>query len=117
MTRPAGRRLGYGRLWPVRRRVDRVLEPARLAVARRPASGPPVVVVSPHLDDAVLSCGQLLAASREAIVLTVFSAGPDEGAPLTDWDRACGFVSASHFSKCYRERFLRTPRGERQRPL
>jgi AraC family transcriptional regulator, glycine betaine-responsive activator len=30
---------------------------------------------------------------------------------------ACGFVSASHFSKCYRERFLRTPRGERQPPL
>ena len=29
---------------------------------------------------------------------------------------ACGFVSASHFSKCYRERFLRTPRAERQRP-
>ena len=30
---------------------------------------------------------------------------------------ACGFVSASHFSKCYRERFVRTPRAERQRPI
>ena len=29
---------------------------------------------------------------------------------------ACGFVSASHFSKCYRERFIKTPRAERQRP-
>jgi AraC family transcriptional regulator, glycine betaine-responsive activator len=29
---------------------------------------------------------------------------------------ACGFVSASHFSKCYRERFVKTPRAERQRP-
>ena len=29
---------------------------------------------------------------------------------------ACGFVSASHFSKCYRERFEKTPRAERQRP-
>ena len=26
---------------------------------------------------------------------------------------ACGFVSASHFSKCYRECFGRTPRAER----
>jgi transcriptional regulator GlxA family with amidase domain len=29
---------------------------------------------------------------------------------------ACGFVSASHFSKCYREFFCRTPREERQAP-
>ena len=27
---------------------------------------------------------------------------------------ACGFVSASHFSKCYREFFFKTPREERQ---
>ncbi len=27
---------------------------------------------------------------------------------------ACGFVSASHLSKCYREYFGRTPREERQ---
>ena len=27
---------------------------------------------------------------------------------------ACGFVSASHFSKCYREHFGRTPRDERR---
>ena len=27
---------------------------------------------------------------------------------------ACGFVSASHFSKCYREVYCRTPRAERQ---
>jgi len=26
---------------------------------------------------------------------------------------ACGFVSASHFSKCYRECFGKTPRAER----
>lgn len=29
---------------------------------------------------------------------------------------ACGFVSASHFSKCYREFFYKTPREERQSP-
>lgn len=30
---------------------------------------------------------------------------------------ACGFVSASHFSKCYREHFGRTPREERRVPV
>jgi AraC-like DNA-binding protein len=29
---------------------------------------------------------------------------------------ACGFVSASHFSKCYREFFHKMPREERQQP-
>ena len=29
---------------------------------------------------------------------------------------ACGFVSASHFSKCYRDFFGRTPRRERNVP-
>ncbi len=29
---------------------------------------------------------------------------------------ACGFVSASHFSKCYRESFHKTPREERAPP-
>ena len=29
---------------------------------------------------------------------------------------ACGFVSASHFSKCYRDFFSRTPRRERTVP-
>ncbi|MDA8010095.1 MAG: helix-turn-helix domain-containing protein, partial [Alphaproteobacteria bacterium] len=29
---------------------------------------------------------------------------------------ACGFVSASHFSRCYRDRFNRTPRNERGLP-
>lgn len=29
---------------------------------------------------------------------------------------ACGFISASHFSKCYREFFDRTPREERMQP-
>jgi transcriptional regulator GlxA family with amidase domain len=29
---------------------------------------------------------------------------------------ACGFVSASHFSKCYRDFFGKTPRRERAGP-
>lgn len=33
---------------------------------------------------------------------------------ILDVALACGFVSASHFSKCYREFYARTPREERQ---
>src|SRR5207248_116116 len=51
-----------------------------------------VLVVSPHLDDAVLSCGHVLAAATESLVVTVFDgvprAYPD---PPTPWDRQCGF--------------------------
>jgi transcriptional regulator GlxA family with amidase domain len=34
--------------------------------------------------------------------------------PILDVALACGFVSASHFSKCYREYFERTPSEERR---
>jgi len=36
--------------------------------------------------------------------------------PILDVALACGFVSASHFSKCYREFFERTPSEERRVP-
>ncbi|WP_286132924.1 helix-turn-helix domain-containing protein [Labrenzia sp. DG1229] len=34
--------------------------------------------------------------------------------PVLDVALACGFASTSHFTKCYRERFLCTPTEERQ---
>ena len=37
--------------------------------------------------------------------------------PIVDIALACGFVSASHFSKCYRELYGRSPREERSRAL
>jgi LmbE family N-acetylglucosaminyl deacetylase len=46
--------------------------------------------VSPHLDDAVLSCGQLLAGHPGSHILTVFAAGPLSMSELTDWDRLSG---------------------------
>ena len=59
------------------------VEPAELA---RP------LVVSPHLDDAVLSCGQFLAAHPGTTVATVF-AGIPAGYPAepSDWSVLCGF--------------------------
>nr|WP_281396792.1 helix-turn-helix domain-containing protein [Mesorhizobium silamurunense] len=33
--------------------------------------------------------------------------------PIVEVATACGFVSASHFSKCYRELYAQTPQQER----
>lgn len=49
-----------------------------------------LAIVSPHLDDAVLSCGHLLAQRPGAHVVTVFSSGPDKVDPLPWWDQMCG---------------------------
>jgi len=55
------------------------------------------VVVSPHLDDAVLSLGAALAHAVEAgsqvEVLTVFGCEPASNAPTDPWDRKSGFVT------------------------
>jgi LmbE family N-acetylglucosaminyl deacetylase len=52
----------------------------------------PLVAVSPHLDDAVLGCGALLAAHPRSTVITVFAGRPPRGMPVPPWDRAAGFV-------------------------
>ena len=55
-----------------------------------------LLVVGAHLDDAILSCGRLLAAAPGAVVCTVFAGRPDpargHAVPgTTPWDAACGF--------------------------
>jgi LmbE family N-acetylglucosaminyl deacetylase len=51
-----------------------------------------IVVVSPHLDDAVLGCAHLMAAHPGTTVVTVFSGRPDAYPdPPTRWDALCGF--------------------------
>jgi LmbE family N-acetylglucosaminyl deacetylase len=52
-----------------------------------------ITVISPHLDDAVFSCGCLLADSPDALVITVFAGLPDPGIEAPAWDRAAGFSS------------------------
>jgi LmbE family N-acetylglucosaminyl deacetylase len=49
------------------------------------------LVVSPHLDDAVLSCGHFLLTQTSVVVATVFAGNPGPGT-LSDWDRQCGFT-------------------------
>lgn len=50
----------------------------------------PVLVLSPHLDDAVLDCWSVLTADREVTVINVFTGMPPAGSS-TYWDRIAGF--------------------------
>ena len=54
-----------------------------------------MLVISPHLDDAVLSCGALLAAHRGAVVATVFAGVPRDPRQRTEWDARSGFADAA----------------------
>ena len=58
----------------------------------RPGGVPsgPLLVLSPHFDDAALSCGALLARTEPLTVLDVFTRRP-EPEQATEWDRRCGF--------------------------
>jgi LmbE family N-acetylglucosaminyl deacetylase len=53
------------------------------------------LIVSPHLDDAVFSCRDLLALHQDVHVVTVFTGTPSQPAPCTQWDARCGFTDAS----------------------
>ena len=57
-----------------------------------PAS--PALVFSPHLDDAVLSLGNVIAAHPGSVVVTVLAGMPPDESRTTEWDTSCGFGSA-----------------------
>jgi len=61
------------------------------------------LVVSPHLDDAVFSCGQLLAQAPGSIVVTVFAGVPPPGTPAPPWDRRAGFRHADEAMRARRD--------------
>jgi len=54
-----------------------------------------VAVISPHLDDGVLSCGDLLMERPGSVVLTAFAGRPLVYPPLTSWDQRAGFASGA----------------------
>jgi LmbE family N-acetylglucosaminyl deacetylase len=62
-----------------------------------------LVVISPHLDDAVLSLGATLAHAVESgakvEVLTVFAYEPGSAAPTDEWDRKSGFATEGEASQ------------------
>jgi hypothetical protein len=49
------------------------------------------LVISPHLDDAILSAGQFLVGRPHVTVATVFAGTPPTTDVLTSYDRSCGF--------------------------
>lgn len=51
------------------------------------------MIVSPHYDDGVFSCGELIRDHPGTGLVTVFGAAPNEGLS-TDWDRDAGFADA-----------------------
>ncbi len=53
------------------------------------------LLISPHLDDAVLSCGAWLAVHSGCTVLTLFAGLPRDGSRSTEWDARSGFASAA----------------------
>ncbi len=66
-----------------------------------------IVVVSPHLDDGVLSLGASIAswsrAGRPVDLLTVLACDPDSEAPAGGWDRRGGFPTESESARGRRE--------------
>ncbi|MDB5888348.1 MAG: LmbE family protein, partial [Rhodocyclales bacterium] len=61
----------------------------------RVASIANALVISPHMDDAVFSCGAFMAAHPGCTVLTVFAGIPADKNMQTEWDRHCGFGDAA----------------------
>jgi LmbE family N-acetylglucosaminyl deacetylase len=64
-------------------------------------------VLSPHLDDAVLSLGASIAEavreSNEVTVVTVFAGNPASTAPAGPWDGRAGFATAGEATRVRRE--------------
>jgi LmbE family N-acetylglucosaminyl deacetylase len=54
----------------------------------------PALVLSPHLDDAVLSCWSVLASSDDVRVVNVFAGIPPSGF-VSRWDAACGVLESA----------------------
>ncbi len=65
-----------------------------------------VVVVSPHLDDAVLSLGATIAEAASlgahVVVLTVLGCDPDSDAPTRGWDARAGFATEAEAARARR---------------
>lgn len=69
--------------------------------------GERVVVVSPHLDDAVLSLGAAIASwartGSNVLVLSVLACDPGSEAPAGGWDRRAGFRTEGDAAQARRE--------------
>jgi LmbE family N-acetylglucosaminyl deacetylase len=55
----------------------------------------PIVILSPHLDDAVLSCWHLLSGPADVSVVNVFTGSPPAGSGAFWWDRLTGATDSA----------------------
>jgi LmbE family N-acetylglucosaminyl deacetylase len=53
-----------------------------------------ILALSPHLDDAILSVGQTLAAYPQSTIMTIFAGSPPQGTK-SDYDLKCGFKDSN----------------------
>jgi LmbE family N-acetylglucosaminyl deacetylase len=85
--------------------TSRSVRPTRAdpGTAVRLPAGSRLVVISPHLDDGVLSCGDLLAEHPGADMVTVFAGRPRAYPPLTSWDERGGFEEGADVVAARRE--------------
>lgn len=90
-------------------------------LGRRAVLGRQVVVVSPHLDDAVFSLGAAIScATRKGAhvtVLTVLAGDPDSSAPAGRWDARAGFSTAGDAARARRAEDERACRLIGARPV
>lgn len=70
---------------------DRVEAPPVDADLQALLSEGQLLVISPHLDDAVFSCSSIIKGAHHAVVHTVFAGDAPSDRPLLQWDRDCGF--------------------------
>jgi LmbE family N-acetylglucosaminyl deacetylase len=81
-----------------------------------------VVVISPHLDDAVFSLGAAVSSSGRrdggrVTILTVLAGDPDSPTDAGDWDRKAGFRTAGEAARARREEDARACELVRARPV
>jgi len=67
-----------------------------------PLASAPLLIVSPHLDDAALSCAALIARRLPVDVLTLFAGEPDPPRQGS-WDRTIGFRDSAASMRARRE--------------
>jgi LmbE family N-acetylglucosaminyl deacetylase len=83
-----------GRFW---RHAGPMLERGFRPGLRHDVSAPPLLL-SPHLDDAVLDCWSVLTGPGELNVVNVF-AGVPEGGRITHWDRIVGAADSAELMR------------------
>ena len=82
---------GWHQAWRLRNR--------RFQTKMRAAAQAPAVVLSPHLDDAVIDCWSVLSSPASVTVVNVFAGVPSRDS-LVHWDRLCGADRSAVFVEC-----------------